>query len=191
MSDQSIADRINNSAMATVSRQLSTAEDRREHVLAAAISEFAQHGYHAASTAAIAKRAGISQPYIYALFASKLELFLACHVLVTDRIRAAFVQAARGAGSPHDAFRAMGAAYRALITQRDDVLFQLQAFASAGASPEIQSRARERFVALIDEVAEMLEIERREVVRFVAIGMYINVATALDLGPEYLPGAPA
>ncbi|PZS08601.1 MAG: hypothetical protein DLM64_12245, partial [Solirubrobacterales bacterium] len=61
--------------MATVSRQLSTAEDRREHVLAAAISEFAQHGYHAASTAAIAKRAGISQPYIYALFASKLELF--------------------------------------------------------------------------------------------------------------------
>ena len=49
----------------TTTRQ--SAEERREQVLEAATHEFAQRGYHAASTAAIAKRAGISQPYIYAL----------------------------------------------------------------------------------------------------------------------------
>jgi AcrR family transcriptional regulator len=44
-----------------------TADEHREHVLDAAIAEFAAQGYHAASTTAIARRAGISQPYVYAL----------------------------------------------------------------------------------------------------------------------------
>ena len=48
-------------------------------MLEAAVKEFAASGYHAASTGAIAKRAGISQPYIYALFPNKRELFLATH----------------------------------------------------------------------------------------------------------------
>ncbi len=61
----------------TVSRQ--SAEERREQVLEAATHEFAQRGYHGAGTAAIAERAGISQPYIYALFPNKKELFLAAH----------------------------------------------------------------------------------------------------------------
>ena len=41
-----------------------SAEERREQVVAAAITEFAEQGYQAASTSAIARRAGISQPYI-------------------------------------------------------------------------------------------------------------------------------
>src|ERR671916_101839 len=57
----------------------STSEERREQVIAAAVKEFAEKGFHATSTGAIAKRAGISQPYIYALFPNKHELFLAAH----------------------------------------------------------------------------------------------------------------
>src|SRR5437879_8394750 len=60
-------------------RQLSDADHRREAVLVAARVEFAEWGYHAATTAAIAKRADISQSYIYALFPSKKDLFIACH----------------------------------------------------------------------------------------------------------------
>src|SRR5947209_18906670 len=60
-------------------RQRSGADRRREAVLAAARNEFADAGYHGATTAAIAKRANISQSYIYALFSSKKDLFLACH----------------------------------------------------------------------------------------------------------------
>src|SRR4051812_47518123 len=77
-----------------------SSDERREHVIAAAVAEFARHGYHGASTGAIAKRAGISQPYIYALFPSKQDLFLATNQHVTERIRRRFTEAARGAAEP-------------------------------------------------------------------------------------------
>ena len=76
-----------------------TAAERREHLLDAAIAEFAASGYHAASTTAIARRAGISQPYIYALYRNKHDLFLAAHRQVAERIRARLVTAA-GAPAP-------------------------------------------------------------------------------------------
>ena len=55
--------------MATTTRQ--TADERREEVLAAAVEEFGRAGFHGASTDAIARRAGISQPYLFRLFGSK------------------------------------------------------------------------------------------------------------------------
>ena len=83
-----------------------SAEDRREQVLEAAIHEFAELGYQAASTAAIARRAGISQPYIYALFPSKRDLFLAAHARMGTTLRATFMDAAAGHEDPADRLRA-------------------------------------------------------------------------------------
>ncbi len=51
-----------------------TAEERREAVLEAASVEFAAHGYEGASTEKIARRVGISQPYIFRLFGTKRNL---------------------------------------------------------------------------------------------------------------------
>src|SRR5207249_2794876 len=52
-----------------------TAEERREAVLEAASMEFAAHGYERTSTEKIARRVGISQPYIFRLFGTKRNLF--------------------------------------------------------------------------------------------------------------------
>src|SRR3982074_1112411 len=103
-----------------------TSDERRDQVVQAALREFAERGYEAASTAAIAKRAGISQPYIYALFPNRRELFLAAHIFVVRSIHHAFVEAARGAGDPEDALHRMGAAYAELVEDRYQLLFQLQ-----------------------------------------------------------------
>src|SRR3989475_10301618 len=73
-----------------------TAEQRREEVLAAAVAEFAIHGLHGTSTEMIAKRIGISQPYIFRLFPSKKDLFLAAIDQCFDRVEAAFRNAAGG-----------------------------------------------------------------------------------------------
>ena len=54
--------------MATRSGTRQSAEERREEVLVAATHEFAQRGYHAASTAAIAERAGISPRSLFRYF---------------------------------------------------------------------------------------------------------------------------
>src|SRR3712207_3804064 len=97
----------------------SSSEERREQLIAAAVKEFAATGYHATSTTAIAKRAGISQPYVYALFPNKRELFLAANLHVVERIRGAFAEAARGLPGPEERLHAMGRTYIKLLEDRD------------------------------------------------------------------------
>lgn len=165
---------------ATAARLRQTAEDRREQVLEAAIREFAEQGYHAASTAAIARRAGISQPYIYALFPNKQELFLAVHDLVIGRIRRRFREAARGATGAEQALEQMGATYPELIGNRFALLLQLQSYAAAG-DPEIRAHVAAEFRALADEVRELSGATPRQVGEFIAAGMLANVTTILGL----------
>lgn len=163
-----------------------TADERRAHVLDAAIAEFAAQGYHAASTTAIARRAGISQPYIYALYRDKRELFLAAHRRVSERIRVRLLHAAAAAGDPEARLRAMGDAYLGLIADREDVLCQLQAYAAAG-DPALREPVREEFLRVFEAVREAAGATREEAAFFFAGGIFLAIATALDVPPEYWP----
>jgi AcrR family transcriptional regulator len=167
-------------------RQRSTAEERREAVIEAAIAEFGEHGYHAASTTAIARRAGISQPYIYALFPDKETLFLACYRRGCEHIRHAFAEAARGT-EPGDArIGAMGTAYFDLLQGRRELMLQLQAFAAAG-DPTLRPTIRECFVDVLRDVRRLLGGDVDEAARFVARGMLLNILTALEVPNEFWP----
>jgi AcrR family transcriptional regulator len=165
-----------------------SSDERREQVIAAAMKEFAAHGFHAASTGAIAKRAGISQPYIYALFPNKHELFLATEAHVVARIRDAFTEAAREAGDPEGKLEAMGKAYGKLLQDRDEILVQMQAHAAAG-DPALREPVREGFMGVVDHVSRVAGVSRERAVEFVAVGMYLNVFAALELPDEYSPFA--
>ena len=113
----------------TATRQ--TAEERREAVLEAARHEFARHGLHGASTDAIARRAGISQPYLFRLFGSKKALFIAVNEQCFQRTLDLFRSAASGT-SGRDALDAIGAAYGDLIeSDRTMLQGQLQAYAAS------------------------------------------------------------
>ena len=59
--------------MATTSTERHTAAERRDEILDAALNEFAERGLHGTSTDRIARRAGISQPYLFRLFGRKKE----------------------------------------------------------------------------------------------------------------------
>jgi len=161
-----------------------SSDERREQVIDAAVKEFASNGFHAASTGAIAKRAGISQPYIYALFPNKHELFLAAHHRVVKRIRDAFAEAARGVDGPEERLSRMGDAYLRLLEDRDEILAQMQAHAAAG-DPELREPVRREFMQLMDDVQRMSGASRGRVVDFFAKGMLLNVAAALDLPRDY------
>ena len=164
----------------------STSEERREQVIEAAVKEFAAHGFHATSTGAIAKRAGISQPYIYALFPNKHELFLAVHRHVVDRIRRTFMDAARGGADPEERLRRMGHAYMELLAERDELLAQMQGFAAAG-DPELRGPVREEFARLIEDIGRMSGASRDRVLQFLAKGMLLNIVAALELPEEFSP----
>ncbi len=169
----------------------STSEERREQVIDAAVKEFAANGFHATSTTSIAKRAGISQPYIYALFPNKHELFLAVHRHVVERIRRAFLEAARAGATPEERLTSMGHAYVGLLADRDEILVQMQAHAAAG-DPELREPVREEFVRLTEDVRRMSGASDEQVVAFMSKGMLLNVVAALELPEDFVPmtGAP-
>src|SRR6187549_1525345 len=54
-----------------------SADERRAEVVEAAVKAFASSGLHGTSTEEIARLAGVSQPYLFRLFGTKRDLFLA------------------------------------------------------------------------------------------------------------------
>jgi AcrR family transcriptional regulator len=165
-----------------------SAQERRADLLEAAVIEFAESGYHGTRTADIAARAGVSQPYVYALFPDKRALFLACHDHTTERIKEALEKATTDLSDGADVEQALDRAYQGLFDERPhQVLFQIQAHAAAAADPEIREPVRRRFIELV-ELSERLNGAPRDLVlRHVARSMLGNVALALDLPPEYRP----
>ena len=145
----------------------------------AAVREFAEQGYQAASTAAIARRAGISQPYIYALFPNKQDLFLAAHDHVIERIRRAFIDAAATGTTPEERLEAMGQLYPSLIADRYTLLMQLHTYATA--DDEIRAHAAGNYKSLYDLVLRISGAEPVQVSLFFACGMLANITTALGL----------
>src|SRR5919197_2352355 len=131
-----------------------SSEERRDQLVDAAVKEFAANGFHATSTTAIAKRAGISQPYVYALFPNKRELFLAANAEVKERIRGAFAEAARGLDSTDDRLHAMGQAYISLLENREEIMFQHQATAAAG-DPALREPIRPEFMRLFEDIGRL------------------------------------
>lgn len=171
-------------------RQLSVADNRREVVLIAARAEFAELGYHGATTGAIAKRAYISQSYIYALFPSKKELFLACQRWNHRQIMA-IIDAAAEAGDPAEARTRIHLAYVENVEHRHHFLFRLQATAAAASDPDIADEVRRSFIEGFEKLLAVVGDHREEVKGYVADGIYADVAMAIRLPRNYWPILPA
>ena len=164
---------------ATPARTRKSAGERRDEIVAAAIRHFAVGGYAGTSTEAIARDAGISQPYLFRLFKTKRELFLACQDVCHGRIVETFRAAARDA-PPAARLEAMGQAYVQLLDDRTMLLFQMQSY-TATADPEIQAQVRARYGELVQEVARLTGAGAEDLWRFFGTGMLLNVIAALDL----------
>jgi AcrR family transcriptional regulator len=157
-----------------------TADERRRAVIDAAVTEFARCGYAGTSTEAIAARAGISQPYLFRLFGTKKDLFIATHSRVADSIEAAFVEAAVGL-TGLEAMEAMGAAYVELVQDPELLQVQLHAFAAAAADPDIAAHCRHVFDVLWHLVHDRTGLDDDALRGFFAQGMLLTVMAAIDL----------
>lgn len=165
--------------MVAKTQQRKTAEVRREEILEAAVKEFAQGGLHGTSTEDIARRAGISQPYLFRLFGTKKELFMASSRRCFARVLAAFQEAAGGTQGP-EAMKAMGNAYDQLLKDRELLLGQMQVYAACS-DPEIRDATRAGFAELFRYVEDVTGAGTLEIRDFFAMGMLMNVAAAMDL----------
>ena len=175
-----------------MTRTLSTADARRETVLAAATRVFAARGIYGTPTTEVARAAGISQAYLFRLYPTKEALAVALVERVHERIHETFTHAAaqaREAGE--ELLPAMGKAYVELLEDRDLMLLQLHAHAASPDVPAIQAACRDGFKRLVGFVRDVSGAPDDEIQRFFAHGMLCNVIAALDVWTLDAPWAHA
>ena len=149
--------------------------------------EFAEGGLDGSSTEKIARRAGISQPYLFRLYPTKKALFIAaiqrCFAVTTEVFRAA-AEGHVGIETKH----AMGEAYTDLIQDNPAILrLQLQAYATSAQDAEIQSAVRTEFARLWDQVVSFGNMSEQLAQAFFAHGMLCNVAAAMGIDATQAP----
>lgn len=158
-------------------------EVRREEILDAALGVFAEQGFHGASTDEIARRAGISQPYVFRLFGTKKELYIAgvarCFRQTLDLMQRA-AEGKRG----EEALEAIGGAYKELLSSdRVYLRAQMQAYAACE-DPEICAVVRDGYGDLVTYVERVSGADQAAVSAFFAHGMLMNVLASLRAADE-------
>jgi AcrR family transcriptional regulator len=172
----------------SATRQRVPASERREALITAAVHEFALSGLHGTPVDRIARRVGVAQPYVFSLFPSKRDLFLAALERSFDKVSETFRAAAqayregRAAPDCEDALGAMGHAYVELLERdRDYLMLQHQAYAACAADEHVRDRVRHRFAQLVELIEELSGADSERLDEFVRVGMALNVAAALGV----------
>jgi AcrR family transcriptional regulator len=173
--------------VATTGTRLSAAE-RKDSILDAALVEFAEAGFAGTSTEDIARRAGISQPYLFRLFGTKKELFKATVGRCFRETLESFQRAAEGVRG-EAALKAMGESYmETLLTDRTRLRAQMQAYAACD-DPEICAVVRKGYGELVEFVERVSGAEPERIRDFFAFGMLLNVFASMDLLDQQAPWA--
>lgn len=168
---------------------LSTADERRETVIASAIDVFGASGYLGTPISAVAEHARISTAYVFKLFPGKETLFVAALERCFDRIEEALeVGAAASEGqSPSDILWAMGDTYADLIADRSLLMLQVHA-QSAASVPEIGAALRRGLARITRFTKTRSGATDDEVQRFIAFGQlcHLIVTTGIeDAGDDW------
>jgi AcrR family transcriptional regulator len=167
-------------------RQRVPAAERRAALVEAAVHEFAHGGLHGTPVERIARRVGVAQPYVFSLFPSKLELFLAAVERGFELTEETFTRAA-AAYDPEtalpdtDVLKAMGMAYVELLSaHRDFLMLQHQAYAACD-DDVIRDRVRACYARLVAHIEALSGAEAERIDEFCRYGMWLNVAAAMGV----------
>ncbi|MGW7609614.1 TetR/AcrR family transcriptional regulator [Streptomyces sp. NPDC054766] len=167
-----------------------SAEERRESVIRAAMIEFAHGGYYGTSTEAIAKRVGVSQPYLFRLFPGKRAIFLAAAEYCMELARHSFEEASEGLEG-EEALHAMAGAYVKVIAEHPErLLMQMQTYVAVAAAEEagdheLGEAVRAGWMRLWDTVHAPLGADVDGTTTFMAYGMLVNCLVAMGFPPEH------
>lgn len=152
--------------------------DRRRQVLRIAAEEFAVAGLHGTSAEVIARRAGITQAYVFRMFGTKKALFLEVVTAAFDRVTQGMTRAA-GPDTGVPALVAMGEQYYELLADQTSLLLQLQGYAACG-DEEVREAVRGCFGRMWQAVSGATKLDPVTVKAFLAFGMLLNSNAALQ-----------
>jgi AcrR family transcriptional regulator len=165
------------------------ASERRDALIDAAVHEFARRGLYGTPVDRIARSVGVAQPYVFSLFGSKKELFLAAvergFELTADTFTKAAAEYDPAIAKPDaDVLKAMGNAYAQLLRsdQRDYLMLQHHAYAACD-DEEIRQRVRALYARLVAHVERLAgdQLPAERIDEFFRYGMWMNVAAAMGV----------
>ncbi|KAA9028455.1 TetR/AcrR family transcriptional regulator [Niallia endozanthoxylica] len=167
---------------------VATKEDKKELIIENAVSVFAERGYYKATTAMVAKAAGVTQPYVFHFFENKEELFKVVIDRAFGRIYDTFVKIEAPAD---ELIETMGRGFDELIqTHRSEVLMVMQAHTIS--EPGIRDHSRKLYCKMYESLTTKMERvgipnAKAAAARFIGTGLLITLAEVLDL-PELIYG---
>lgn len=164
--------------------------NRRAEIISAAIEVFAETGYFRATTAQVAERARISQPYVFRFFSTKEALLLAALEASWSRIIDSFRKVVETV-SPDGLETGLIRAYEDILASYQNEVF-LQMQAQTIREEAIQEAMRRGFGEVRGMVLNAMRdagVERPEerTMLFLARGMLCNISVALNM-PELKDG---
>lgn len=169
----------------TMSKQrtnLSDADTRRDAIVEAALAAFAGAGFAATPVSTVAAGAGISQAYVFKLFPTKEELFVAaverCYQRIEERLEAS--ASASGSRDPEAILSAMGEGYAGLIADRTILMIQVHA-QSATDVPAIRAAVRQGLARIVRFAKARSGADDEAVQRFIAFGQLCHLITTTDI----------
>jgi AcrR family transcriptional regulator len=179
--DHAVERPLNTQLPAAPRRRLARGE-RRDQILAAAVTAFGGTGFAGTTTDQIARLAGVTQPYVIRIFETKRQLFLVALQHAADRIDAALHEAARTDAT----LPGLGRAYHAMIGKQE-LMILLQGFAAA-TDPVIGDRARSCFGQLYTTVGNLTGADAGQIRDFLGRGVLTACLAAIrpsgPNGPE-------
>jgi AcrR family transcriptional regulator len=147
----------------TAVRSRLSAEKRRAAVLECACQIFAKGSYHGATTAEIARAAGVTEPILYRHFSSKRDLYLSCLESAWAEIRAMWEEAIADEPDPALWVGTMGRSYLAAKDKRGQIAtLWLNALTDANDDPEIRRFIRRHMREVHGYVADVIRRAQAE-----------------------------
>ncbi|NKE10753.1 MULTISPECIES: TetR/AcrR family transcriptional regulator [Kocuria] len=158
--------------------RLQSADQRRARVLEAALDEFAEFGFHAATTARIARTAEISQSYVMHLFGSKKGLFLETLQTSSNLLNRRLMEVPDSG----DVLTVLSSTYDRLMSEQPNLMrFQLQGWALAAQDEEVRAMCADQFQSLWSTVADRMGLERSDTAPLMAALAFFNVTVTLGI----------
>jgi AcrR family transcriptional regulator len=176
-------------SISKTAKQRVPAAERRDALIAAAMEEFALTGLHGTPVDRIARRVGVAQPYVFSLFATKRDLFIAAVERGFEMAMAMFSKSAEDFKQAHagveyengDLLAALGDSYIELLaSNRAKLMLQLQAYAACD-DDVIREHVSAAYERLGVHIRELTGIDDNGLNEFLSHGMWLNVQAALQI----------
>ena len=169
-------------------------EQRHQEILDAAIRLFNAKGYNGATTAEIAREAGISEPTMYKHFENKKALFLACFKSIIDELFGQYRKAYKVYRDDEVTYlKQIFVTYIDFIKENPDKSMFIIHMLSYWDDPEFKAVYRELMEASIESITRVMESARKKGLfstkvdsRFLAavfVGNYFSAIAVKDFIP--------